>query len=92
MSTLTLVETIRTVYEDTEELVELIDTETYEGAELHTHLLGLYKAALKAADELERLEAENEQLRQALISVVVEEALNSSTIGVVMRAEENSDD
>jgi predicted nuclease with TOPRIM domain len=66
MSKEDIVESIRTVYDDTEELASWCDTDTYEGAEIRTHLIGLYEAALEACNEIERLKRENAVLREEL--------------------------
>ena len=49
-----VVERIRQVFDDTEEIASWCD-ETYEGRETRVHLLGLYASALEACDEIEVL-------------------------------------
>jgi len=51
-----VVERIRYVFDDTDEVASWCDN-TYYGRETYTHLHGLYEAALAAADEIEQLRA-----------------------------------
>ena len=51
-----LVTRIRTVFEDTPEVLSTLDVETYAGAEAHTHMLGMWETMKKAADRIEELE------------------------------------
>jgi len=46
---------IRTVFEDTPEVLSTLDVETYEGAEAHTHMLGMWDTMKEAADRIEQL-------------------------------------
>lgn len=55
-----VVETIREVFDDTEEVASWCD-ETYNGRETRTHLLGLYAYALQACDEIEVLQLQLER-------------------------------
>ena len=51
-----IVERIRSVFDDSEEIAGFLsDDDAYEYKEAGVHLLGLYKSALEAADEIERL-------------------------------------
>lgn len=52
-----IVQRIRTVFSDTNEVAAWCDN-TYFGRETRAHLTGLYKAALEACDEIERLRLE----------------------------------
>ena len=52
-----IVERIRTVFNDTEEIASWCD-KTYNGRETQSHLLGLYAAALEACKEIEQLRVE----------------------------------
>jgi hypothetical protein len=52
-----LVNRLRHVFDDTYEVAEWIDDSTYEGAELFTHVVGMFKTMLAAAIRIERLEA-----------------------------------
>ena len=52
-----LVTRIRTVFEDTPEILSTLDVETYSGAEAYTHLLGMWNTMKDAADRIEELEA-----------------------------------
>lgn len=51
-----IVTRIRTVFEDTPEVLSTLDGETYEGAEAHTHMLGMWETMKDAADRIEFLE------------------------------------
>lgn len=51
-----IVTRIRTVFEDTPEVLSTLDVETYAGAEAHTHMLGMWETMNDAADRIERLE------------------------------------
>lgn len=51
-----LVTRIRTVFEDTPEVLSTLDVETYAGAEAHTHMLGMWETMKEAADYIEALE------------------------------------
>jgi hypothetical protein len=51
-----IVTRIRTVFEDTPEVLSTLDGETYEGAEAHTHMLGMWETMKDAADRIEGLE------------------------------------
>jgi RPA family protein len=51
-----IVTRIRTVFEDTPEVLSTLDVETYEGAEAHTHMLGMWETMKEAADRIEELE------------------------------------
>jgi hypothetical protein len=57
-----IVEHIRIAFDDTKEVASWCD-DSYWGEETRTHLLGLYKAALDACKEIERLRLENSDLR-----------------------------
>jgi len=59
---------LRHVFDDTDEVMEWIDTSTYDGAETYDHVSGMHKTMLDAADYIEKLE-------KALLSV---SALNNS--------------
>jgi hypothetical protein len=50
------------VFDDTDEVMEWIDTSTYDGAETYDHVSGMHKTMLDAADYIEKLE-------KALLSV-----------------------
>jgi hypothetical protein len=50
-----LVTRIRTVFEDTPEVLSMLDVETYAGAEAHTHMLGMWETMKEAADRIEQL-------------------------------------
>ena len=52
-----LVTRIRIVFEDTPEVLSTLNVETYEGAEAHTHMLGMWDALKEAAERIEELEA-----------------------------------
>ena len=52
-----LVKRLRDVFADTPEILSWIDTSTYEGAEIRTHVAGMFEAMLLADDYIERLEA-----------------------------------
>lgn len=62
-----LVTRIRTVFEDTPEILSTLDVETYSGAEAHTHLLGMWNTMKDAADRIEALQkqlaASDEEIR-----------------------------
>ena len=51
-----LVTRIRTVFEDTPEVLSMLDVKTYAGAEAHTHMLGLWETMKDAADRIKELE------------------------------------
>ena len=51
-----IVTRIRTVFEDTPEVLSTLDVETYAGAEAHTHMLGMWETMKDAADRIEELE------------------------------------
>jgi hypothetical protein len=55
-----IVKYIRTVFSDTDEVAAWCDN-TYFGRETRAHLTGLYKAALEACKEIERLRLERGQ-------------------------------
>jgi hypothetical protein len=57
-----IVKHIRIAFDDTKEVASWCD-DTYYGEETRTHLLGLYRAALDACKEIERLRRENSDLR-----------------------------
>jgi hypothetical protein len=52
-----LMNRLRYVFDDTDEVLGWIDTSTYEGAETHTHIFGMWSTMLEAADRIEELEA-----------------------------------
>jgi len=52
-----LVKRLRHVFDDTYEVTKWIDDSTYEGAELFTHVVGMFETMLAAADRIEKLEA-----------------------------------
>lgn len=47
---------LRDVFDDTDEVMEWIDTSTYCGAETHEHVTGMHKTMLDAADRIQELE------------------------------------
>ena len=47
---------LRHVFDDTDEVMEWIDTSTYDGAETYDHVSGMHKTMLDAADYIEKLE------------------------------------
>ena len=51
-----IVTRIRTVFEDTPEVLSTLDVKTYAGAEAHTHMLGMWETMKEAADYIEELE------------------------------------
>ena len=51
-----IVTRIRTVFEDTPEVLSTLDVGTYAGAEAHTHMLGMWETMKEAADYIEKLE------------------------------------
>ena len=51
-----IVTRIRTVFEDTPEVLSTLDVETYAGAEAHTHMLGMWETMKEAADRIEELQ------------------------------------
>jgi RPA family protein len=59
-----LVTRIRTVFEDTPEVLSTLDVETYAGAEAHTHMLGMWETMKEAADRIEELEAALRKIAQ----------------------------
>jgi hypothetical protein len=59
-----IVTRIRTVFEDTPEVLSTLDVETYSGAEAHTHMLGMWETMKEAADYIEKLER-----KRSIISV-----------------------
>ena len=61
---------LRHVFDDTDEVMEWIDTSTYDGAETYDHVSGMHKTMLDAADYIEKLE-------KALLSV---SALNNHSV------------
>lgn len=62
-----VVEIIREVFDDTEEIASWCD-ETYNGRETQIHLLGLYAHALEACDEIERLQLQLTHYADALVA------------------------
>jgi hypothetical protein len=52
-----LVKRLRHVFDDTYEVTKWIDDSTYEGAELFTHVVGMFETMLAAADRIEKLES-----------------------------------
>jgi hypothetical protein len=62
-----LVKRLRDVFADTPEILSWIDASTYEGAEIRTHVAGMFEAMLLAANRIEHLESAN--LKQSLIMV-----------------------
>jgi hypothetical protein len=62
MNKFDIVEHIRIAFDDTKEVASWCD-DSYWGEEMRTHLLGLYRAALDACKEIERLRLENSDLR-----------------------------
>ena len=51
-----ILQTIRTVYKDTDEIAGWCDLNTYKGSETNIHLRGMYQTLLKSADEIERFQ------------------------------------
>jgi DNA repair exonuclease SbcCD ATPase subunit len=66
-----VVKRIREVFSDTPEIVDMCD-ESYEGQEIASHLQGLYEAALEAADEIERLREEIQELKRDSTIFIIE--------------------
>jgi hypothetical protein len=59
-----LMNRLRYVFDDTDEVLGWIDTSTYEGAETHTHIFGMWSTMLEAADRIEQLEAALRKIEQ----------------------------
>jgi len=70
MSLKELLDRLRYVFEDTEEIAGWFNQRTYEEKELRTHLFGMRDTMLIAADRLETLSSRTQSLENAMLAIM----------------------